>query len=198
MEKFIQFRTKMSFKNKRGVSVIIGYVMLIAIVITISLLVYQWMKSYVPQEALQCPDGVSVVLQDYKYDCTSGNSLLNFSLVNQGTFSVAGYFIKASNDSSQEIATTDLTPYYIGQDQALSGAAGNIILFGPCDTKLCNLLSPGKSRDMLDNAFNLSKYNFPGQVKYIEITPIRFIDYKGQNRLASCSSATITEKISCT
>jgi len=44
-------------KNKRGVSIVIGYVLLIAISIVISILVYQALKTYVPKEALECSDG---------------------------------------------------------------------------------------------------------------------------------------------
>ena len=50
----------MNTKNKKGVSEIIGYILLVAIVVTISIFVYQWLKTYVPQDAISCPDGVSL------------------------------------------------------------------------------------------------------------------------------------------
>ena len=47
-------------RGKKGVSIIIGYVILIAVAITMSFLVYAWMKSYVPKEELKCPDDVFI------------------------------------------------------------------------------------------------------------------------------------------
>ena len=80
-------------KNKKGVSEIIGYILLIAIVVAISVFVYQFLKSYVPKESLTCPDGVTLLIPDYKYNCLE--NLLNFTVQNEGTFSIGGYFIHA-------------------------------------------------------------------------------------------------------
>ncbi len=84
-------------KNKRGVSEIIGYILLIAIVVVVSIFVFQWLKSYVPQSALTCPEGTTVSIPEYKYDCTA--NMLNFTLENDGTFSIAGYFIHAESET---------------------------------------------------------------------------------------------------
>lgn len=181
-------------KNKRGVSVIIGYVLLIAIVISISVVVYTWMKSYVPKGALQCPDGVSISISDYNYNCSVTNNVLNFTVVNDGTFSIGGYAIKVSNSSDQQIATIDITPFYEGRESAPAG--GGTVFFGPCSTKICNTMDPGKI--VLDNTFNLS--NDPqaiGTLHSIEITPIRYIEYNGQIRLATCSNAAVDEVLTC-
>lgn len=186
--------------NKRGVSEIIAYVLLMAVVITISVIVYQWLKSYVPQEALACPDGVSVSIPDVIYHCgANGVNTLNFTLENTGTFSIVGYYIKAANSSTQDIATQDLSKYYAGDAGFLAGsaiqyAAGN------------NTFLPGNIEDINKNAnfFNLNKLDvnknikpFVGTISKIEITPIMYVDYKGKRKVASCTSAILDEPITC-
>ncbi len=176
-------------KNKRGVSEIIGYILLIAIVVVISIFVFQWLKSYVPQSALKCPDGTAVSVPEYAYDCT--NNILNFTLQNQGTFTIDGYFIHASNDSTQVIAKIDLTSYYMGdKNNQTSGG----ILFGLYP------IEPGQSESSNDNTFNLN-LNFPiiaiGTLKKIEIIPMKYVEYKDKKRLASCGDAKISVPIVC-
>ena len=69
-----------SKKNRKGISVMIGYILLIAIAIVISVVVYQWLKTYIPTEPLKCSDGVSVFVEDYTYNCTTNQ--FNFTLKN--------------------------------------------------------------------------------------------------------------------
>jgi flagellin-like protein len=178
-------------RNKRGISEIIGYILLIAIVVVISIFVYGWLKTFVPQESLTCPDGTSVSISNYVYNCTLNT--LNFSLDNDGTFSISGYFVHASNDSTQQIAAIDLTPYYTGPQ---GDRAANSIIFS-----YYNILDPGKEEGMSINGYNLS-LTLPqissGTIKKLEIIPIRYVDYNGKSRTASCSNAKVDIPISCT
>ena len=178
--------------NKRGVSEIIGYILMIAIVVVISIFVYGWLKTYVPQESLTCPDGISVSLPAVVYNCTSNG--LNFSLSNEGTFSIAGYFIHATNDSTQQIASLDLSRYYRGPP---GNPTGTSIMFS-----YYNVLDPGKAKDANYNSYNLSSlYRSPGiaagTLKALEIIPIRYVDYNGKSRTTSCSSAKVTIPLTC-
>jgi hypothetical protein len=49
-------------QNKKGISTMIEYVLLIVIVISLSSVVYIWMKTYIPQESIECQDGVSLYI----------------------------------------------------------------------------------------------------------------------------------------
>ena len=183
--------------NKRGVSEIIGYILLIAIVVVISIFVYGFLKTFVPQESLTCPDGTSVSISTFVYNCTLNT--LNFSLDNSGTFSIAGYFIHASNDSTQQIAAIDLTPYYSGPSSYYV-AGSNSILFTTYGSLDPNNFDPGKEKDITINSYNLSSIFPPiasGTLKKIEIIPIRYVDYNGKSRSASCGNAKIDIPISC-
>ena len=56
-------------RDKRGISIVIGYILLVTVSIAMSILVYQWLKTYVPKEFLECPDGTSILAKEISYDC---------------------------------------------------------------------------------------------------------------------------------
>ena len=113
-------------RNRSGLSEVIGYVLLIAVSIAISILVYQFLKTYVPTEALACPDGTSIFIKSYTYDTQNG--ILKITLQNNGKFGIAGFFIHASTSASQ-LATIDLS--------------NNLTLSGTCtlSSKTCSYTS---------------------------------------------------------
>ncbi|MDE1848658.1 MAG: hypothetical protein KGH55_01340 [Nanoarchaeota archaeon] len=187
-------------KNRKGVSEIVGYVLLISIVIVISIFVYQWLKSYVPQQQVSCPDGVSVAVTNFVYDCAKDT--LNFTLSNTGTFSIAGYFIHASNNSNDQIAATDLTPYYIKNSQASIGNLGGVIFTCTGQCKNLNVISPGNEINLASNGFNLSvSPSIPSSptnhIQWIEIIPLRYVEYNNRGTFASCTNSKIRVPIQC-
>ena len=42
----------------------IGYILLISMTIMMSIIVYQWVKTYVPKDLPDCPDGTSVMIKE--------------------------------------------------------------------------------------------------------------------------------------
>ncbi|MEK6842805.1 MAG: hypothetical protein AABX84_03230, partial [Nanoarchaeota archaeon] len=94
-------------KNKLGISVMIGYILLISMAIMMSIIVYQWVKTYVPQKSIECEDGVSLFVQSYNNDCD--NERLDLTLKNNGRFDIAGYFIHATTSPTQELAVIDIS-----------------------------------------------------------------------------------------
>jgi len=80
--------------NKKAVSVIVAYVLLISIAITLSVLVYNWLRFYVsPGNDIECPDGVRLVIKSY--EC--GANQLNVTLENKGLFNVSGFIIRVND-----------------------------------------------------------------------------------------------------
>ena len=55
--------------KKRGITPMIGYVLLVSFAIVISTIVYIWMKTYAPAPSLECADGVSVMIKEIS--CTN-------------------------------------------------------------------------------------------------------------------------------
>lgn len=178
---WLQVKISQSHSDKRGVSIMVGYVLLVTSAIIMSVIVYQWIKTYVPTEALECPNGVSVFLKKYVYNC--GLEELNITLKNNGRFNLAGYFIHVTNKSDQELATIDLSIY-----TEKGEGKGGTVLFG---TK--NLFEPGGE---MTNVFDLSDSNI-GQIHSVEIIPVRFQEEEGKTRFASCGNAKVEEIINC-
>jgi len=80
--------------NHKAVSALIGYVLLIGLAVTMSGVIYAWLKFYVqepfPEES--CPE-VSLVVTDY--NCSQG--ILNLTVQNRGRFALKGYTVKINN-----------------------------------------------------------------------------------------------------
>lgn len=176
-------------KNKKAVSIVIGYVLLITTAIVMSVIVYQWLRSYVPREKIECPEDVSISVIEYNYSCSE--NALNFTIRNNGKFNVNGYFIRASNNSEDEIATLDLTPYHEGKGNIGNGA---VLL------EQTNVfpLNPGEEASS-ENVFDLTLENgFVGEIDFIELIPVRFEEVEGKRRFTSCGEEKIKQQISCT
>ena len=91
--------------NKKGVSEMVGYVLLIVIAISLSIIVYIWIQKYIPKQAGECEDGVSLSVEDYcMYKNLAGIPIMvQVSVKNRGLFNVDGFFIRESNDTGKAI-----------------------------------------------------------------------------------------------
>lgn len=165
------------FNSKKGISIMVGYVLLITFAIIIGVIVAQWIRTYVPKEALACPDGVSIFVDEIS--CNLG--LLNLTIRNNGRFSIAGYFIHATDTSEQELATIDLSQYISGGGSHLA----NAIVFQWNE----NSMDPNEER--------MSTFNLPSNIDSIEMIPVRFQEQDGKKRFVSCGNSKIKEKINC-
>ena len=167
-------------KNKKAVSIMIGYVLLVSIAIIMSVVVYQWMKSYVPSENIECSDEVSLFIEDY----TCEGDILNLTLKNNGKFNVAGYFIRATNDSEVKLATIDLSLKLINEVTKYESA---VLFEGPI-----NSLEPNEQGEA--HAFDISEYS---NLYSLEIIPVRFEEVEGRTKFVNCGNARIKEVIVC-
>ena len=126
-------------------------------------IVYTWMKSYVPRQTLECPDGVSIFIKDIHCTSVSGKYHLNINLVNNGRFGINGFYIKYTDDPNQEIATKPIENILSGEQ-----VSGVIFFLGQ------KILEPGENNSMI---FELENNPY-----LIEITPVKFETIKGKNR----------------
>jgi hypothetical protein len=75
--------------NRKGVSIMIGYVLLIVIVIGLSVLVFAFLQLYLPSEKPKCPGDISLIIEPV---CSPGN--INIFYTNKGLFSVDGALVR--------------------------------------------------------------------------------------------------------
>jgi len=171
---------KIKRKNKKAVSVMIGYVLLISAAIFIGVVVYAWLKTYVPKATSECPDTTSIFIKDYLY---TGDEL-QITLKNNGKFNLTGYFIRATNSPEQELATIDLSQKLKSEFGGIT--LGNSILFNESNE---NTLGPNSEKT---HKFDLTEI---GSIYSIEIIPIRYQKEDNKIRLVSCGNAKVREMI---
>lgn len=92
----------MLVQGNRGLSNLVAYVLLIGITISLSVVVYAWLKFYVTEgDVTECPDNVNLIMSSY--NCVAGGSgYLNLTLKNKGLFSVDGYVVSVHNRTGAE------------------------------------------------------------------------------------------------
>lgn len=176
---------KKMIKNKKGVSEIIGYILLISIAVVMSVIVYGWLRSYVPTEEFKCPDEVALRIDGI----SCSNNELRIDLTNSGKFSIYGYYIRGSA-SEEEVATEE-----IGVFGETKKDTKNIVFFTEIDPSSNGEKIPTDK----DNFFypgNKIEHTFVSPiptVKFIEITPVRNQEEKGKFQTAVCTTAKIKE-----
>ena len=172
-----EFLSSNIFNSKKGLSIMIGYVLLITFAIIIAAIVYNWIVTYVPRDSLKCPEGVSVFAEEAL--CLLTN--FELTLKNNGRFDIAGYFIHATNKTGQELATIDLSQYLIEGANALS----NSIIFIWNE----NAMKPNDEKKVI--------FEMPTEINSFEVIPVRFQVENNKKRFVTCSAAKVKEMISC-
>lgn len=81
----------MLHRNKKGISVMVGYVLLIIIAVALAAGVFTFLRTFIPKEKPECPEEIHLVIQDYV--CSSG--ALNLTFSNKGLFTVDGVYVRA-------------------------------------------------------------------------------------------------------
>jgi len=172
-----EFLSSNIFNSKKGLSIMIGYVLLITFAIIIAAIVYNWIVTYVPRDSLKCPEGVSVFAEEAL--CLLTN--FELTLKNNGRFDIAGYFIHATNKTGQELATIDLSQYLIEGANAMS----NSIIFIWNE----NAMKPNDEKKVI--------FEMPTEINSFEVIPVRFQVENNKKRFVTCSDAKVKEMISC-
>jgi len=182
-----------SVKNKKGLSEIMGYVLLMLFVIIISIIVYQWLNSYVPEDAIKCPEEVSVLIKNMNCsEIAVGETKkeIYLNLKNTGNFNVDGYFIKATETEEQKIGTQDLTRFFNLTASESSGVSNSATKFGGA-LKFYKSLEPNQEKTAIFDIPNSEEIN----PYSIEIIPFRFQKYKNKNKFVTCGDSKVLQKL---
>ena len=84
--------------NKKGVSLMVGYVLLIALAVSLSLGVFFYLKLYLPSEKPDCPENVAITIDDAGCDDQGTVAYVDINLTNRGFFTVDTAFIKIGEE----------------------------------------------------------------------------------------------------
>jgi hypothetical protein len=177
-------KTNKKKKSRKGVSVLIGYVLLIVFSIVLGILTYKLLKTYGNfVEKPTCPDGTSLMIESYTYDCNLKTLSINF--LNNGKFDIGGYFIRGS-ESPDKLAYIELSNFNLQTQFILNPG----IKFGGITPK--NALQTNKAE--VDN-YNLAQLD--KELSSIEIVPIIWMTQNRKMQLVSCEDAKIKKDIQC-
>jgi len=169
-------------KSKKGISVIVGYVLLISFSALMGVFVYIWLNTYIPQEELNCPDGTSLLIQNYT--CTS--DILTIVLRNDGKFDIGGYFIYATDSPEEELATIDIS----------KNNTQNYSIRTPSGVKLGLI---GSKNSLGPNEEEIETYNITGRsmMYLIQIIPMRWQEEANKEVVVTCKDVRIEKRIEC-
>ncbi|MFB6246724.1 MAG: hypothetical protein ABEI74_03995 [Candidatus Pacearchaeota archaeon] len=160
-------------KDKKGVSVMIGYILLVTFAVAIAAIVYQWLNSYVPKEEIQCPDGTSIYISDTSHN----QKQLNITIQNNGRFNISGIFIRYSKTEGQDVATNDLSKNLTSESYEYTAPG---VRFGSPDE---NTFAPDQEKQV---KFEISGIS---QMHSIQVTPTRSQTENNQLTRVSCTNA---------
>ena len=124
-------KTKNKMINKKSVSLMISYVILIVIAITMAIAVFAWLKIIANVEPVaSCEEETSIIINDYS--CES--KTFKLQIKNNGRFSVNGFVLTVGNNT-ERAPTTKLIPLNTNE---ITG--DGFFLFNP-------VLKPGELRE---------------------------------------------------
>ncbi len=159
-------------QNKKGVSVMIAYVLLIVIAIGVSAGVYSFLKIYIPKEKPECSDEIHLITKNFSCNSQITNPL-SITFSNKGLFTVDAVYVRIARSERKirqlvndpnDLKPTEIDKFFIE-------------------------LPPGQTvtktykADPIDGADNYT----------LEIQPAV---YDG-NILAICENAVVTQDIAC-
>ena len=82
-------------KNKKAISEIVSYVLLIIIAVSISGIVYSFLVKYIPKgELAECPEDVSIAAREISCD---SEYILTINITNRGLWNISAVDIKAGD-----------------------------------------------------------------------------------------------------
>lgn len=159
-----------SSSNKKAVSTIVAYVILISIGLSLSVLVYNWLRFYVQDtDKAECPEGVNIIVKDY--DCYSDS--FNVTLKNQGLFNLSGFVLRVHDEEGRKSGI-----YYFGNDDLRGFEEINI--------------APGVSINREYSFAESSKEGVLDTVTLVEIQPV----VREMGEFVYCADVA-TQEISC-
>lgn len=183
--------------RKKGISEMIGYVLLVSFIIVMSIIVYKWMETYIPRDIPECPDSVSMFIKEVKCDLSiPAEPRLVLTLKNNGRFAIAGYFIHVTDAEDLDIATIDFASRIkeggtsVGEEGILFSASGQ------------NDMTPSAPFNEKINKFDIKQNSaytdnlLQGKRVYaVEIIPTRYQEVDGKLRFTNCGGGKVREEV---
>ena len=148
-------------------SEMIAYVILIVIALSLSVLVYTYLKQYVPKyDTPTCQEGVSISIASSSCNLSLSNGTLLVSFLNTGRFNISAAYIKMGPEDREVKTLINPESYYFKED-----------------------LSP---EALTNQSYGRLKLSSPGEY-VLEVEPA-VLTAKG---LALCGNSIISQPVNC-
>jgi len=175
--------------NKKGVSAVVTYVLLIVVAIGLSAIVFGFLQALIQEPEFTCPEGLALVIKDV--DCTSTpTGQLYITFQNKGRFEIDGVYARYSNTPGA-VSSTPLVPI---RDSGNTGGINEIT----DGQKEKGFFYFGRSipSPLRPNAEYTQLFRFTStKLEKIEIQP--FLNLEDDRELGICEEKVITRTISC-
>jgi hypothetical protein len=119
--------------NKRGVELLVTYVILIVIAVALSVIIYSYLKTLTPLDPAECKQDIHLVV--FNYTCT--DSTVKLRLQNKGLFNVSAAYIRLGKEGREVRSQINKNQEYfpkgpLGPQQVMANPlllpTGNIII----------------------------------------------------------------------
>lgn len=172
--------------NKRGISEMVSYVLLIIIAIGLSVLVFAFLSVYIPKEKPECKEDVHAIITKAICNVSSTNQTVYLELTNKGLFTFDAAYIRIA-PVGREVTFLINDP-----EKNLGGSVRGFQLYAPGATSPG--LPPGSTYSRIYSLANVGGVTFvPGNYT-LEVQPAMG---KGRS-FALCEKAIIRETVQCT
>jgi hypothetical protein len=170
-------------KDRKGVSLMMGYVLLIVIAIVIAVLVYIFLQLYLPKDRAECRQGITITIDDL--ECDIANNKLNIQMTNRGLFTVDRVQIRVGDEGR------------IAKDLINGVGVDDYKFRMPCDTGVdpeCD--NPVQYyEELLPNWFSSGEFSYASAgTKEVEVQPAMLIE----GELVLCEQSTVSKIVVCT
>jgi hypothetical protein len=109
--------------NKRGISLLVSYSILVVIAIALSVLVYSSLKLYLPTDRPECSPDIKLIVEEAT--CQAGT--LDLTLSNRGLFNVQGAFIRLGPEGRTVLSQANIPGEEIFLDPITPGVSLQIL-----------------------------------------------------------------------
>ena len=162
--------------NRKAVSIMVGYVLLIAIAVSLSTAVFFYLKLYLPDERPECDVDIKLTIDSatckWNQPINPNSVIIRLNVTNRGLFKIEGAYVKIGD--YDRAFRDDLNPTL-----ALASLCnGNSAVLNPGE-KFCEVFP-----------YNL----VPIKVQELSVQPIVWID----NKPILCPDAIASKTITCT
>jgi len=128
-------KTLLELNNKRGVSTVVAYALLITVTIALSILVGNWLRFYVGSAEVtsECSENVNLVISNYS--CSKVSKSVSVVIRNKGLFTTDGFVLRVHDEPGATYGLYTVDPLVAGDGEVIAPSASKTKTFDFSDVQ---------------------------------------------------------------